>query len=954
LCLGALVASLASEVTAQTLQPGCYALWARSTQRYLSHNGTSYYLATREVVGEWEKFYLRQTGPNTFAIYDTGRQYMSSNGLGSVYKVTAESTWEQWEITPHPLGDWAIRSVAHNRYLSADASIFLFGSVGTSPNRDQWERWWIGPTSGCAVPPQPSFVSSVAESCYGIYAHATGRFLSHTGTAFYRADRPTVGSFERFYLKATGSNTFVVYSTDASYLSSDTAGFVGKAVKPDTWEEWELIPRTSAKYALRSTAHGHYLSVEATVLWGVVNTKAAAGAWEEFSFTAESGCSTPPESGVNTTAVPQPTPVGQPVWGIADIHSHMFSDEGFGGLMFAGEPFHRFGMDAAIGWCNDNHGPEGAGDVLGNLMDGQLSHHVGGSPQFDGWPRWNDSNHQQMYYKWLERAWRGGLRLQVLLAVNNETLCEESNKAPGYTCNDMAAVDRQLREARDLEDFIDAQSGGPGLGWFRIVRSAAEARQVIQSGKLAIVLGIEVDSLFGCTVSGPCTDTGVEAALDVYHLLGVRHVFPVHVFDNGFGGAALYTPLFNAGNREVNGDWFEARTCADADVDYDGGLGFLDWIITLFSVQAVPSYSAPPGHCNPRGLTTLGEHLLREMMQRHMIIDVDHMSAATLEGTLALAERHGYPMVSGHTGFLDISRGQKASEAQKTVEQVRRIRDLGGLVAPILHQGKAEAVGPERDEGWIVRYGSVSNDCDESSKAWAQAYLYAADEMRGGSYLHAVPLGSDLNGLIHQPAPRFGGDACAGNGEQAAAQLQNTRVSYPFASHDGSGTFDRLVTAQRSFDINTDGLANVGLLPDFVQDLKQVGLSDTDLEPLFRSAEAYLQMWERIDAAADTDGDGILDAGDNCPSYPAGSFADTDGDGRGDECECTDQNGDGHNTVSDLVAINLAIFNPALATPLCDGNNDGLCNVNDIIAANIEIFSPTSTSTCARQPVPAP
>jgi len=65
-------------------------------------------------------------------------------------------------------------------------------------------------------------------------------------------------------------------------------------------------------------------------------------------------------------------------------------------------------------------------------------------------------------------------------------------------------------------------------------------------------------------------------------------------------------------------------------------------------------------------------------------------------------------------------------------------------------------------------------------------------------------------------------------------------------------------------------------------------------------------------------------------------------------------NGDGRNTVSDLVAINVAIFNPALVTPLCDGNNDGKCDVNDIIAANTEIFSPGNTSTCARQPVPGP
>jgi len=105
---------------------------------------------------------------------------------------------------------------------------------------------------------------------------------------------------------------------------------------------------------------------------------------------------------------------------------------------------------------------------------------------------------------------------------------------------------------------------------------------------------------------------------------------------------------------------------------------------------------------------------------------------------------------------------------------------------------------------------------------------------------------------------------------------------------------------------------------------------------------------------SDADCDGLQGAADNCPFYAQQSSADTDGDGRGDECECTDQNGDGLNTVADLVAINLAIFNPALATPLCDGNNDGLCNVADIIAGNIEIFSPTNTSTCARQPVPGP
>jgi Zn-dependent metalloprotease len=102
------------------------------------------------------------------------------------------------------------------------------------------------------------------------------------------------------------------------------------------------------------------------------------------------------------------------------------------------------------------------------------------------------------------------------------------------------------------------------------------------------------------------------------------------------------------------------------------------------------------------------------------------------------------------------------------------------------------------------------------------------------------------------------------------------------------------------------------------------------------------------------DGDATGDLCDNCPYYSHASQTDSDRDGRGNPCECTDQNGDGQNTVSDLVEINGAIFDPRRATPLCDGNGDGRCDVSDIVAANVEIYSPGNTSICARQPVPGP
>jgi hypothetical protein len=49
---------------------------------------------------------------------------------------------------------------------------------------------------------------------------------------------------------------------------------------------------------------------------------------------------------------------------------------------------------------------------------------------------------------------------------------------------------------------------------------------------------------------------------------------------------------------------------------------------------------------------------------------------------------------------------------------------------------------------------------------------------------------------------------------------------------------------RRDYDINLDGMAHYGMLPDFIQDLRNDGLTAEDLAPFFRSAYDYVQMWE--------------------------------------------------------------------------------------------------------------
>ena len=59
-----------------------------------------------------------------------------------------------------------------------------------------------------------------------------------------------------------------------------------------------------------------------------------------------------------------------------------------------------------------------------------------------------------------------------------------------------------------------------------------------------------------------------------------------------------------------------------------------------------------------------------------------------------------------------------------------------------------------------------------------------------------------------------------------------------------------LAGPRRDFDINIAGLAHYGMLPDFLQDLRNSGLSQEDLVPLFRSAHDYIQMWETCEQKA--------------------------------------------------------------------------------------------------------
>lgn len=47
------------------------------------------------------------------------------------------------------------------------------------------------------------------------------------------------------------------------------------------------------------------------------------------------------------------------------------------------------------------------------------------------------------------------------------------------------------------------------------------------------------------------------------------------------------------------------------------------------------------------------------------------------------------------------------------------------------------------------------------------------------------------------------------------------------------------------FDFNTEGMPHLGLVAELIEDVRRDGVTDEELEPLFKSAEGYLRMWEK-------------------------------------------------------------------------------------------------------------
>jgi microsomal dipeptidase-like Zn-dependent dipeptidase len=396
--------------------------------------------------------------------------------------------------------------------------------------------------------------------------------------------------------------------------------------------------------------------------------------------------------------------------------------------------------------------------------------------------------------------------------------------------------------------------------------------------------------------------------LEVQYLwdLGLRQITPIHGMDNRLGGAAVFEPAYNSlndllhrGQLNLAPDdlprypsvFFDVRNggCTTGPLAGIRGECVLfklspsqDRAVvtrTLFSpfratptlepVQ-VPGYREHGGHLNARGLTADGRTYISALLSRGMIVGLEHMSQQSVDDVAPLLAGAQVPVFISHARFRALSiqdRRRTTAEGflpdefdigDRLVESVRR---TGGVIGAFTYEN------PIDEHPAVV--APFANDCAASSKTFAYSFLYGLERM-GGS---GVGLATDFT-FVPATSPRFGENACwglkahwdarPGAGplrEQYHPERQENGVVYegrrvsPLVRAGANAPLRPYSMGRRTFDYNVDGFAHYGLLPDLLQDLKNIGLGTREFEALFSSAEAYIAMWEKT-ARLSRDGDG--------------------------------------------------------------------------------------------------
>ena len=530
------------------------------------------------------------------------------------------------------------------------------------------------------------------------------------------------------------------------------------------------------------------------------------------------------------TGNPLPFRLGT-VSGFADYHAHQTGQLGFDGRFFLGS--HTGSESHALGGCNGhNHAISWGPEIVGQLIkQPDMTRHTirtngynsNSAKSYKQWPIWQTTTHQGYWKGHLKKAHDAGMGLYVMSAVNFDMICKilpKGNRngevsadvaanpvADGRACSDMENVTRQLRA---VHAFAAENS------WVEIAQTPDDAAYIINQGKLAVVLAVEADRMWGASDNDDWDD--VLDRLNTLHNLGVVSYQLTHEIDNNIGGAALFMGLWNI----LSAIEKHEDTLIPALLAFKFG--------QVIDMLKDGMQKDSRGH-NTMGLTPVGKQLVQELINRKLIIDISHLSERGVNDVYDISVQNSYyPMFLSHAHYRELFTESTVDEKKVPSYTVKKIIHTGGVIGLRTGQERVKTYNP----------AGVANNCHGSSRSFAQSYLLGAL-----GYGVKQGFGVDMTGGIAQIRPRF----YAAGSKWSGTIGVNAPITWACGGTKVKDFRKSGQTAQGSRSskgLNNDfdliGFGHIGHIKNVILDLNKLGVDTNQLED---SAEHFLSMWDR-------------------------------------------------------------------------------------------------------------
>ena len=623
-------------------------------------------------------------------------------------------------------------------------------------------------------------------------------------------------------------------------------------------------------------------------------------------------------------ALSQASPVRRiPVKGYVLTHEHPMVAMSFGGnyaftgatgnfangIMENGYTAQCSGCDPLLENCDHGEFAGSMFELLGLVAPDMRGHNRTFGPQQKSF------SHVKYSTEWVREAFNppeqrykdARMRIMVAYAVENEVMCDSLYGANqgnggtggnGYACQRGDSFQSLRRQILATKAWARANSS-----WMQVALSASEAREIVESGKLAIIIGVEADYAFGAENK----NFDVVRRLNQYHDLGVRTFYPAHKLNSRLTGADIYRSA-----KESSGQLLRMNQAFAGCFYYDDNVG-------PFPLHKDPDDLSSHNYCDNNlkrnGKIKCGpNHFQGQGLNSGCVAKVDEFSNATIAAFAKKPARKklngfaAYPLPPEFSGTAGSSKEAMPREWYSgndthTIEynnlgmsrQGRRVMAAAmkkGMIITTDHMSKLaraelKVMSDERRKyplnafhnnpnAMLIGGKKVGPYGNKTRMQYPNEYDLNEEDLLAIKQSHGI-FGARLGPIDARDnmTPRAGvTEDCPGSATENAKVLaylidKDINVGYSLdfttitqgtfsASRAGcsiqptNDTFDKYQDKRRSNVVhNTQGLSHMGMMKKFHEELRRVNLNDRYVNALKDDGvEQFLQMWERSEARA--------------------------------------------------------------------------------------------------------